>query len=251
MITLFAGAVHSAVCLWRGLTFLRLRTLLTKICTYYIQCKKKVLAIYVFLIQKLMLMNYTLKIYLLFPHCTASMYFYRDYQSLSAISMVSKLGLYTKYTSLVQKTFKGSYSSQPSFGLGLHNMCGILDFNPESSIKFRTCIFQPKTWKSKKKTPWFQPWFNILVQSQGQHCKPKSCIAHRELPLSQFPQGKTCFHYREPLFSLQGPCFHYRDFPVNPLCAGLVILVWKLGFFSVDFWKKKIWSKYTLGIVVS
>ena len=107
--------------------------------------QKKVLAIYVFLIQKLMLMNYSLKNHLLFPHCTASRYFYRDYQSLSAISMVSKLGLYTKYTSLVLKTFKGSYSSQPSFGLGLHNMCGILDFNPESSIKFRTCIFQPKT----------------------------------------------------------------------------------------------------------
>ena len=34
---------------------------------------------------------------------------------------------------------------------------------------------------------------------------------------SQFPQGKPCFLYREPLFSLQGPCFHYMDFPVNVL----------------------------------
>ena len=53
------------------------------------------------------------------------------------------------------------------------------------------------------------------------HCKPKPCIAHRELPVSQFPKGKTCFHYREPLFSLQGPCFHYRDFPVNH-CTSLL-----------------------------
>ena len=36
------------------------------------------------------------------------------------------------------------------------------------------------------------------------HCKPKPCKAYRELPVSQFSQGKTCFHYREP-------CSHYRD----------------------------------------
>ena len=30
-----------------------------------------------------------------------------------------------------------------------------------------------------------------------------------------FSHGNTSFHYREPLFSLQGPCFHYRDFPVT------------------------------------
>ena len=38
----------------------------------------------------------------------------------------------------------------------------------------------------------------------------------RELPVSQFSQGKACFLFREPLFSLQGAFFHYRDFPVNP-----------------------------------
>ena len=36
------------------------------------------------------------------------------------------------------------------------------------------------------------------------HCKPKPCKAYRELPVSQFSQGKTCFHYREP-------CSHCRD----------------------------------------
>ena len=37
---------------------------------------------------------------------------------------------------------------------------------------------------------------------------------------SKFSQGKTCFHYREPLFSLQGPCIHYRDFPVRITTQG-------------------------------
>ena len=37
---------------------------------------------------------------------------------------------------------------------------------------------------------------------------------------SFFSQGKTCFHYRKPLFSLQGPCFHYRDFPVRKTWHG-------------------------------
>ena len=67
------------------------------------------------------------------------------------------------------------------------------------------------------------------------HCKPKPCIAHRELPVSQFPQGKTCFHYREPLFSLQGPCFHYRDFPVNPCTSLLGIAVYFLPTFRKTF----------------
>ena len=30
----------------------------------------------------------------------------------------------------------------------------------------------------------------------------------------------TCFHYREPLFSLQGPCIHYREFPVRKSTQG-------------------------------
>ena len=37
---------------------------------------------------------------------------------------------------------------------------------------------------------------------------------------SKFSQGKTCFHYREPLFSLQGPCIYYREFPVRITTQG-------------------------------
>ena len=50
-------------------------------------------------------------------------------------------------------------------------------------------------------------WELILVS----HCKPKPCKAHRELPVSQFPLGITCFHY--------------RDFPVNPCTSLLGIAV--------------------------
>ena len=37
---------------------------------------------------------------------------------------------------------------------------------------------------------------------------------------SKFSQGKTCFHCREPLFSLQRSCIHYRDFPVRITTQG-------------------------------
>ena len=63
----------------------------------------------------------------------------------------------------------------------------------------------------------------VEVLKQQPHCKPKPCKTYRELPISQFPQGKTCFDYRGALFSLQGPCSHYRVslyFPVLP-CMGL------------------------------
>jgi hypothetical protein len=51
---------------------------------------------------------------------------------------------------------------------------------------------------------------STYVLGRWEHCKPKPYKAYRELPVSQFTQGKTCFHYREPLFSLQG-------FPCKPL----------------------------------
>ena len=34
------------------------------------------------------------------------------------------------------------------------------------------------------------------------HCKPKPCKAYRELPISQFSQGKTCFQHRDILVNL-------------------------------------------------
>ena len=90
------------------------------------------------------------------------------------------------------------------------------------------------SWQSKK-------FYFFMV-----HCKPKPCIAHRELPVSQFPQGKTCFHYREPLFSLQGPCFHYRDFPVNPCTSllGIAVCLSHSMSSSCGISTKEIWAAF-------
>ena len=43
---------------------------------------------------------------------------------------------------------------------------------------------------------------------------------------NRFSQGKTCFHYREPLFSLQRPCFHYREWVYS------VSILWQYGLWS-------------------
>ena len=55
------------------------------------------------------------------------------------------------------------------------------------------------------------------------HCKPKPCKAYRELPVSQFSQGKTCFHYREPCSHCRDPAFIRGISLQNPvlLCTGL------------------------------
>jgi hypothetical protein len=66
------------------------------------------------------------------------------------------------------------------------------------------------------------------------HCKTKPCKAYRELPVSQFSQGKTFFHYRESLFSLQGSCFHCKDFPVNPCTSLLGIAVWVRSYLEIN-----------------
>ena len=86
-----------------------------------------------------------------------------------------------------------------------------------------------RTKKSGLNLPPYYNWLESFLEEHFyrtvfyymMHCKPKPCKAHRELPVSQFSQEKHCFHYREPLFSLQGPCFHCRDFPVNP-CTSLL-----------------------------
>ena len=81
--------------------------------------------------------------------------------------------------------------------------------------------------KTKAKIVSFLKFFNfsksfssIIYYSTLQSRKGPEQGQKRVFPVKFFSQGKTCFHYREPIFSLQGPCFHYRDFPVIP-CASL------------------------------
>ena len=69
--------------------------------------------------------------------------------------------------------------------------------------------------------PNLQP--NISATSEQPHCKPKPCKAYRELPVSQFSQGKTCFHYREPCSHCRDPVFITGISLQNPVlpCTGL------------------------------
>ena len=55
------------------------------------------------------------------------------------------------------------------------------------------------------------------------HCKPKPCKAYREFPVSQFSQGKPCFHYREPCSHCRDPVSITGIFLKNPVlpCMGL------------------------------
>ena len=43
---------------------------------------------------------------------------------------------------------------------------------------------------------------------------------NREFPAKFSTQGKTCFYYREPLFSLQGPLFSLQGFPCEKTSQG-------------------------------
>ena len=51
-----------------------------------------------------------------------------------------------------------------------------------------------------------------------------------------FSQGKTCFHNRGTLFSLLGPCFRYRDFPVRKLHRETPVFITVTGFAVYSDW---------------
>ena len=58
---------------------------------------------------------------------------------------------------------------------------------------------------------------------QKQHCNPVQgkYRASTGFSLCTFStQGKTCVHYREPLFSLQGPLFSLQGFPCEKTSQG-------------------------------
>ena len=69
------------------------------------------------------------------------------------------------------------------------------------------------SWKCSKK----------LIELRLLHCNPVQGQYRARTGFSlcsKFSQGKTCFYYREPLFSLQGPCIRYREFPVRITTQG-------------------------------
>ena len=72
---------------------------------------------------------------------------------------------------------------------------------------------------------WISSQFKIKRYT---HCKPKPCIAHRELPVSHFPQEKP-FFIAGSLFSLQG-------FPYKPLYFPVRDCIWSYLTFVLKWY---------------
>ena len=67
---------------------------------------------------------------------------------------------------------------------------------------------------------WDQSLFGVFLRSVWtlQSCTVKG--QNRVFPVKFSTQGTTCFHYREPLFSLQGPLFSLKGFPCEKTSQG-------------------------------
>ena len=94
-----------------------------------------------------------------------------------------KLYLFTFYLAWA-KRLPLTYSIEPMFLA----MQAVLDLHCPPGQKNVHCLNKDKTLS------------NI-------HCKPKPCKAYRELPVSQFSQGKTYFHCRDPCSHCRVPVF--------------------------------------------
>ena len=59
---------------------------------------------------------------------------------------------------------------------------------------------------------------------------------NRVFPVKFSKQGKTCFRYREPLFSLQGPLFSLQGFPCEKTSQGKPCFHYREWVCSVYIW---------------
>ena len=60
----------------------------------------------------------------------------------------------------------------------------------------------------------------LTAKATLQSCTGPVQGQNRVFPVKFSTQGKTCFHYREPLFSLQGPLFSLQGFPCEKTSQG-------------------------------
>ena len=87
---------------------------------------------------------------------------------------------------------------------------------PDSFFGYN-CNLSFKNWSLEKETLFL---FSCQLEIDHVTQKPKETSESTCGGPKSISQGKTFFYYREPLFSLKGRCFHYRNFPVN-LCTPL------------------------------
>ena len=81
------------------------------------------------------------------------------------------------------------------------------------------------------------------------HCNPPQDQYRARIGFSlcsQFSQGKACFPYTEPLFSLQGSCIHYKDFPVRITTQGDPCSHYREWFCSVQNQLKSVHFQKTI-----
>ena len=66
---------------------------------------------------------------------------------------------------------------------------------------------------------------------------------NRDFPVKYSTQGKACFHYREPLLSLQGPLFSLQGFPCEKTSQGKPCFKYREWVCSVAtlIWAKLEW----------
>ena len=88
---------------------------------------------------------------------------------------------------------------------------------PSPPLNWRRCL-------------WMAPMYLIksvqIVLFSSKSATLQSCTGpvqgqNRVFPVKFSTQGKTCFHYREPLFSLQGPLFSLQGFSCEKTSQGI------------------------------
>ena len=119
----------------------------------------------------------------------------------------------------------------------------------------------PPTSSTTKSFEIFRPMKKPWVNPDCQNSEPKkrtvtlqSCTGpvqgqNRVFPVKFSTQGKTCFHYREPLFPLQGPLFSLQEFPCEKTSQGKPCFHYREWVCSVVSVYKKQYIKNTSQIL--
>ena len=89
--------------------------------------------------------------------------------------------------------------------------------------------------------------FYIIIKQNQLTNALQSCTGsvqdqNRVFPVKFSTQGKACFHYREPLFSLQGPLFSLQGFPCEKTSQGNPCFQYREWVCSVE---KKHFSNFS------
>ena len=100
----------------------------------------------------------------------------------------------------------------------------------------RKLLFLYCNWKQSSKPQSQKYGIGRLQFHTLQSCTGPVQGQNRVFPVKFSTQGKTCFHYREPLFSLQGPLFSLQGFPCEKTSQGKPCFHYREWVCSVSKW---------------